>query len=135
MSNPNDRQVAGTHYKGEWQHWDWTAWNGIGYLEGSLSAYICRYKRKGTPLQDLEKALHYAQKIEQLYLQHSYVNPTSRHWQGTHRTNEILKLYKLEGNEAFVIIFCREWRTIQHIELVQEAIMNLISKVKELSNG
>lgn len=57
----NDVQVGGGHYmNGKVQHWDWA--QHIGYLEGNATKYIARHKDKHG-LQDIEKALHYIQKI------------------------------------------------------------------------
>lgn len=63
----NTRQVGGDHYKqeGALQHWDIIARNNIGYLEGNATKYISRWRKKGG-VQDLEKALHYVEKIIEL---------------------------------------------------------------------
>lgn len=54
-----DRQVAGDHYKGvKYQHVEFAAHNRLGYLEGQITKYITRYRRKNG-VQDLEKALHF----------------------------------------------------------------------------
>lgn len=63
---PNDRQVGGNHYKTEsgTQHWDFTiVCLNDSYLRGGVTKYVARYKKKGTAVQDLEKALHYIEKI------------------------------------------------------------------------
>ena len=36
--------------------------NGLGYLEGNIIKYTTRWRRKGG-IQDLEKVIHYAQKL------------------------------------------------------------------------
>jgi hypothetical protein len=33
--------------------------NNLGYLEGNVIKYVCRYPYKGTPLRDLQKARDY----------------------------------------------------------------------------
>lgn len=54
----NDIQVAGTHYRAEYQHWDWVNDNDMPYLLGAATKYIVRHRgKKGR--QDLEKALHF----------------------------------------------------------------------------
>lgn len=62
----NDRQVAGNHYASSLQHWDVVEEHGIGYLEGCGSKYVSRWRKKGTPLQDLEKSLHFTDKTIEL---------------------------------------------------------------------
>lgn len=57
----NDIQVGGDHYKkGAVQHWDWA--QNLPYLEGNATKYIGRHMDKNG-LADLEKAMHYIQKI------------------------------------------------------------------------
>lgn len=63
MTNPNDTQVGGAHYKAQSiQPWDYITQNGIGYLEGNVIKYVSRWKDKGG-VQDLEKARHYLDKL------------------------------------------------------------------------
>lgn len=67
----NDRQVAGDHYRraaaasGE-QHWDrqWRL-HGRGYFIGQITRYVERYHLKNG-LEDLEKAIHYIEKLKEL---------------------------------------------------------------------
>ncbi len=57
----NDKQVGGTHYQtGDVQHWDWA--KDLPYLEGRATAYLGRHRDKNG-LQDVEKSLHFIQKI------------------------------------------------------------------------
>lgn len=58
----NDHQVAGTHYRTSYQHWDLAADLQLGYFEGQISKYVTRHRtKKGR--EDLEKAQHFAQKL------------------------------------------------------------------------
>lgn len=59
----NDIQQGGTHYKDKGlQPWDVIiAWD-MGFLDGNALKYLARYKQKNGK-QDLEKAIHYIQKI------------------------------------------------------------------------
>jgi len=56
--NLKDRQCAGDHYDMPIQPIEFILANDIGYCEGNIIKYICRYKRKGG-IEDLEKAKHY----------------------------------------------------------------------------
>lgn len=59
----NKNQIGGSHYKGaKIEVWDFITANEIGYLEGNAIKYLARWKRKGG-VQDIEKALHYVQKL------------------------------------------------------------------------
>jgi len=66
----NDKQVGGQHYgpgKGGIQHWDFVEQNGLGYLEGCATKYIARNRKKHpTPVEDLGKAVHYIEKLQEL---------------------------------------------------------------------
>lgn len=61
----NDRQVGGDHYSkiaGE-QHWDRVARMNLNYFQGCATAYIERCLDKGHAIEDLEKAIHFCQKL------------------------------------------------------------------------
>ncbi len=59
----NSRQVGGSHYGGGGeQHWDVVDKFGVPYLEGVGSKYPLRWREKGG-VEDLEKTLHYIDKI------------------------------------------------------------------------
>ena len=62
MSKANEKQVGGSHYRSEMQHWDFVEDNGVGYLEGCATKYVTRWRKKNG-LQDLEKAGHYIDKL------------------------------------------------------------------------
>lgn len=61
--DPNSRQVGGTHYshKTGTQHWDIVVMADAGYLPGQITKYTERHSRKNKR-EDLEKALHFAEK-------------------------------------------------------------------------
>lgn len=58
-TNPLDMQVGGNHYKGmKIQPVQFIHANNIGYLEGNIIKYVCRWRGKNG-MADLEKAKHY----------------------------------------------------------------------------
>lgn len=61
----NETQVGGTHYKSEYQHWDWVTELGMPYILGCATKYLTRWKKKNG-IQDLEKAIHYVEKAMEL---------------------------------------------------------------------
>jgi hypothetical protein len=62
----NERQVGGDHYKRlVIQPWDFIEANGLGYLEGCIVKYVCRWREKGG-VADLRKARHYVDKLLEL---------------------------------------------------------------------
>lgn len=62
MTRANQRQVGGTHYAAAYQHWDFVLDCELGYLEGCATKYVLRWRQKGG-FQDLEKAIHYCEKM------------------------------------------------------------------------
>jgi hypothetical protein len=53
------KQTGGTHYKNmAIQPAEYAEKNGLSLLEGNVVKYITRWKLKGQPLSDLEKAKH-----------------------------------------------------------------------------
>lgn len=59
----NDVQIGGDHYKQQKiQHWDYVIANDIPYMEAQIIKYVSRWRTKNG-LQDLEKALHFLQKL------------------------------------------------------------------------
>ena len=60
-------QVGGDHYsKLAIQPVTYINANGLNYLQGNVIKYVTRYKDKGKPLEDLQKAQHYIQMLIEL---------------------------------------------------------------------
>ena len=66
---PNSIQVGGTHYLNKTiQPWDalesWmTHEQFVGYLAGNAIKYLSRFNDKGNSLEDINKAIHYLNKL------------------------------------------------------------------------
>jgi len=92
----NTKQVGGTHYNSAYQHWDWVEDTGMGYLEAQATKYITRWRKKDGR-KDVEKALHYVEKLLERFDKH-------------HRTNRI----QIKGSAAAAKLdklterFCKE---------------------------
>jgi hypothetical protein len=77
----SDVMVGGDHYKTtgvqpwdvieSWMHEDQTPFE--AYLWGNALKYLHRYRRKGAPVQDIKKATHYLERLEE-YLSTKQVN-------------------------------------------------------------
>ena len=67
MTSPLDVQVGGSHYKSmKIQPIEFILGNDLGFCEGNIIKYTCRYKQKGG-VEDLNKVIHYARLlIEQI---------------------------------------------------------------------
>lgn len=134
----NDRQVGGTHYQagGNCQHWDWVSINGIGYLEGCASKYVARWRKKGGK-QDLLKALHYVEKLMELYERGILPNhpPGLRGWiirklgrqLTVHRipAARFAEANKLEQLEQRAVTILGGWDRLSHLQEVREIIKTL----------
>ena len=64
----NSYQIGGDHYKNlAIEPWDvvatWTYNEQVGFYRGNVLKYLLRAFSKGKPLQDLNKAAHYLQKL------------------------------------------------------------------------
>ena len=65
MTTANEKQISNKHYAAQYQHWDWVHDVGLGYHAGNATKYITRaFKKNGK--EDLQKALHYIAKCEEL---------------------------------------------------------------------
>jgi hypothetical protein len=63
----SEEQVGGTHYKSmAIQPSAFIRANGIGWYEGNIIKYVCRYRQKGET-EDIKKVIHYAQLILEEY--------------------------------------------------------------------
>lgn len=64
MTNANEVQVGGNHYKKEGgeQHWDRVHRLGMNWYAANVTKYVERYKEKNG-LEDLRKAQHYLSKL------------------------------------------------------------------------
>lgn len=61
--NPMNEQIGGKYYKDmSIQPVEFIHRNGVGFIEGSIIKYVCRYKFKNGK-QDLEKAKHFLEML------------------------------------------------------------------------
>lgn len=52
------------HYtQGKVEVWDFIKDQGLGFFAGNVIKYVCRYRHKGNPKQDLLKARAYLDKL------------------------------------------------------------------------
>lgn len=66
----NARQVGGAHYSGSaYQHWDYAIDLKMSHLEGAATKYLSRAGNKADVprYQDLEKCLHYLEKLQEVF--------------------------------------------------------------------
>lgn len=131
MSDPNERQVGGSHYKVGVEHWDWTEAQGVGYLEGCATKYVVRWRKKNG-LEDLEKALHYVEKLMALHgnAKLRRMNRVTIIEAGMTERFLTANGLTLEGLEANVVYGLLLWRTNKDLITVRECIRELIEEAK-----
>jgi len=62
----NDHQIGGQHYKTAYEHWDLVIATGMGYFPAQATRYTVRWRKKDG-LKDLQKALHYIDKLREAW--------------------------------------------------------------------
>lgn len=125
--NPNTHQVGGEHYGGgAVQHWDYAVANGLGYLEGQITKYLSRWRRKGG-VQDLEKALHYADKLAETFTSWGRLNREA----GEPRlVEEMTKLYGLTRPERAVFMLVCGYTRAAELEQIKSIISTLLQEAE-----
>ncbi len=66
MQTANLNQVGGTHYKTSYEHWDLAIFLDMGCMEYASSKHVTRWRKKDG-IKDLRKALHYLDKLIEVY--------------------------------------------------------------------
>ncbi len=120
------KQVGGTHYQSEYQHWDWVEDSGMGYLEGCATKYIARWGDKGDGENDLKKARSYVTKLIERH------NATGRNNRGAMtrlmfsrfcHANEIT-----DPLEIGACLLLGLWSDVQQLYAARDMITDIISK-------
>lgn len=120
MSDANNRQVAGDHYKSGYQHWDWARDIGLNPMQYQISKYVTR-SRKKNGLQDLEKDLHFAEKERE--------NMIAQMHKISALTDEYVRANNLTHEEAVVIKRVSLLAT-PDIEMMEDIILNIKSMIQ-----
>jgi hypothetical protein len=124
----NEIQVGGDHYRGrETQHWDVIDRNGVGYLEGVATKYICRHREKNG-LQDLRKAEHYVMKLLEEVDEHG------RRPRGTATLADVVGLrdgHNLNALEYGAVSMILRWNERAHLEAALKDIQDLLLEYEQ----
>ena len=130
MSNVNERQVGGDHYKGaKFQHWDLIAKNRIGYLEGCATKYPSRWRKKNG-VEDVEKGIHFVDKILACVEEFGY-GPT-----GHASSDDLFRFFDenniADGDEITAITLICQWTNVAHLEQARIHLERLLEKAKQV---
>ena len=125
----NARQVAGTHYRTAFQHWDLVAEAGMGYFDGQVTKYVSRWRKKNG-LQDLEKAKHFAEKYYELLRAGTLHAVQGRE---AVKTNALLTTYigaaQLDDQEAEVVMLLTRNHDATLVKLAIDIIDEIIDEI------
>lgn len=133
MSDVNNKQVGGDHYRSKVQHWDYVELNGLGYLEGCATKYATRNRKKHEDsTQDLEKAVHYVEKAQALYLA-GLKRPrvSGRNAVPLRITvEEFAEANGLTSNEEQVVRILTFWQDAADLQTAIELIQDMIAEAR-----
>lgn len=121
--NPNLTQVAGTHYRSSFQHWDLVVKLRLGYFEGQVTKYVTRHRSKNGA-QDLDKALHFLMKLMHLHQTAGWA-PQHLHPTTTTMMHEYQEANLLNDQEARVVFYVCAWSNLDGLKLAEQALMEL----------
>jgi hypothetical protein len=132
-SRVNDNQVGGTHYKTAIQHWDFVAQYGLGYFEGQVTKYVTRWRKKGG-VQDLRKAKHFLDKLNELAAHAGYVAQTSAQVRQPPEFTvaEYCLANQLGPTESKVVELMAEWARTSDTSALLGASLLLLSLLDEV---
>lgn len=130
----NAHQVGGSHYVSSYQHWDLVMLVDQNYLEGCSTAYVVRWRKKAKPVEDLKKALHYLNKLEELtnevrtFARMTYLSPTEVSGE-VHRFAQANNLSDLE--RRFLEIMST-WRDVEELEEARQVLYFILDEAEAL---
>ena len=121
--NPNAMQIGGTHYQSEYQQWDFTEKHGLGALEACIIKYLCRWRDKGNGLMDLQKAIHYVDKLIDL---HKYKGRVPKGCASVDDTQYFSAMQSLTNTEEYAVTLISRWSCLDDLVYCRTAIRRLI---------
>lgn len=136
MSNEaNNTQVGGAHYAGEYQHWDFC--NDVldgRYMEGQITKYVSRARKKNG-LQDLQKAAHFAQKLQEMHAASQYnPQPVLRSMEAVRKDERVVRFAKsaaLNNIETELLNVVAYWRHPRDLKYMRELIAEMCDRATQ----
>lgn len=133
MSNANEMQVAGNHYAGKYQHWDFVNEALCGcYMEGQITRYVSRWRKKNG-VQDLQKALHYAEKLIEMEAAGAVAsfNDLRSDAEADEAQVALMRFTdsaELNNREAEIIHLCATWTSSKELVEIRSQLLLMISE-------
>lgn len=125
--DPNAIQIGGSHYQTEYQVWDFTEKHGLGGLEMCIIKYICRWREKDNGIMDLEKAIHYVDKLIDL---HRHKGRVPKGCASTKDTMYFCSMQGLTMTESYVVTKISRWSCFKELVACRESIQTLIALLR-----
>jgi len=127
----NDYQVGGDHYGNKgYPHWDLALAVPLGYLDGCTTKYVARWRKKGTPVLDLKKALQYLNKLEESDSVPLLRRPFEEIVKEVAHFNEVNNLPDVE--RAYMAALCT-WKTKEDLRQARELLFILMDEAEALA--
>ncbi len=124
--NANDQQVGGNHYAGAYQHWDFVLDVLSGrYLEGNITKYVARHRKKHG-IQDLEKAIHYLDKLSEERLRFVPLGASDPRDDWHEKLERFCKSQELNDRETLVMYQIARWIFDSDLKRCRQVIEELI---------
>lgn len=127
----NGYQVGGSHYKTPYEHWDLVITIPLSYLEGCATKYVCRLHKKSTQPDNLRKALHFLNKIEE-----STPRPPKRDLTFAETTLEVACFAVangFDGAERRFIEILATWQTKEDLDEARTILFLMLDEAQGLS--
>ena len=125
----NDKKIK--HYVSEHQHWDLAVTIPLGYLEGCSTKYVVRWRKKGG-LDDLHKAMHYLDKLIEVFVP----KPIARNLNRSEIQYEVSRFAAanhLSIIEEEFILLLSSYRTDDNLRTARLVLEDIIDLAKEHS--
>ena len=122
----NKRQIGGDHYRSKFQHWDLISRNNVPYLEGTATKYIARWRKAEEPLEDLEKCVHYIDKILDEHKEFNYSSSSGVPMCSIHQFFEANP--DIESTERTIFINLLRWWRRSDLEYAKVLTLGLIGE-------
>jgi Protein of unknwon function (DUF3310) len=124
----NDKKIK--HYASEYQHWDLAAIIPLGYFEGCSTKYVTRWRKKDG-LEDLDKAMHYLDKLMEFY---PFRTAPPRKMPRSEIQYEVSRFAAANGlsiiEEEFILLMCN-YRTDDDLRTARLILEDIIELAKE----
>ena len=125
----NDKKIP--HYASEYQHWDLAITLPMGYLEGCSTKYIARWRRKDG-IEDLHKAMHYLDKLIEVYVPKPIPRNMSRS-EVQYEVSRFSAMNKLSVIEEEYILLLSNYRYEDDLRTARLVLEDIIDLAEERS--